>query len=246
MITSVQNEKIKQVQKLHQKKYRDESKLFLIEGKTAVLEVLSTSLELVELFVTEKCNIESDLPTTFVSEHVMAKLSTTDTPPQIIAVAKQLNWDIEAISNCKKIALFENIKDAGNLGTIIRSAKAFNIEAIILLGDCVELYNPKIVRSSVGLIGKIPICKSKNIDEVKAAFPNHKFIATTLGKDSTPFAKNLFADSFLLLFGSEADGLTPKTILECDIKIRLEMNGEVESLNLAIASSILFYELNKS
>ena len=171
----------------------------------------------------------------------MEKISTTESAPEAVAIAKQKILTINDIKNKKRIALLENIKDAGNLGTLIRSAAAFGIDAIILSGDTIDQYNPKVVRSTVGGLFKLPIVK-ESVDKTKEVFKNHNFIATVVNhKDTITPQKIDYEKPFVIMLGSEADGLTENAIKISNIKTTIPITKTTESLNLSVAGSILFY-----
>ena len=142
----------------------------------------------------------------------------------------------------KKVILLEGIKDAGNLGTILRSATAFGVDGVVLFGDCVDIYNPKTVRSSVGNLWKIPVAHVENFDDIKEIFKNFSKIVTL--PKSNNYLKN-FKPKYpcLVMFGSEADGLSDDLIKLSDESLKIEMKENVESLNLASSVSVIMYEL---
>ena len=140
MIESVNNERIKEYSKLNTKKYRDESGLFIVEGEHLVEEALKKT-QAVEIY-------SLDETYTQVSESVMRKLSSLSTPPNVLAVCKKLE-EGELKGN---ILILENLQDPGNLGTIIRSSVAFNIDTIVLSLDSVDLYNSKVIRATQGML----------------------------------------------------------------------------------------------
>src|SRR5574344_1246603 len=148
-ITSVNNDLIKEISKLQQKKYRTETKLFLLEGYKAIEE---TDVELEYILVKKDAKIpkKNCKEIILTTDAVLKKVASTDTPPEIIAVGVQKKFSKKDIKDAKRVLLLENIKDLGNLGTILRTSLAFNIDAIILYGETVDLYNPKCVRASVG------------------------------------------------------------------------------------------------
>ena len=131
----------------------------------------------------EGYNKFSKIETIETSEAVLSKISSTTTAPKIVAVAEQpkQHWS----EDYKKIILLEGIKDAGNLGTIIRSASAFGIDAIILYGDTIDLYNPKCVRASVGNLWKVPVFSIKTFKELNKLCKDFLPIATLPKKDNT-------------------------------------------------------------
>lgn len=249
-ITSVNNSKIKEIVKLHQKKYRDESNFFLVEGAKAIEEINNAKIEIEQIFVLKNSSWKLKFPenkVTVVNEAVMKKLSTTESIAEIITLAFKPKTDLVNVKKAKKIALFENIKDAGNLGTIIRSAAAFEVEAILLFGDTVDIYNPKVIRSSASNFFKLPILKISDINVLKTELKDFKIISTGLkSKNNITFNDIKLFDKSLIMFGSEADGLSNELLKLADYNLILDINKNVESLNLAVASSIIFYELNKA
>ena len=240
MISSTNNEKIKELSKLKIKKYRDESNKFLVEGKHLVEEAYKSN-SLLEVFTIED-RILFNVETTIITPDVMKKLSSTDTIPSIVGVVKKKE-DTEIIGD--KILLLDNIQDPGNLGTIIRSAAAFDIETIVLSNDTVDLYNPKVIRATQGMIFKMNIVigdiktamhmiRDKNItiygtDVVSGILPN------TLSTDE----KSRFA----LVVGNEGNGISPEVYSLCDKMLFIKMNNNVESLNVGVATSIILYEM---
>lgn len=243
-ITSVSNAKVKETVKLHQKKYRTESGLFLIEGYKPVHEAFLEKVEIETVFTTakhlEKFEFVKD-KIVLVTDAVIEKLSTTDSACEAVAVAKQVNISLEDIKNKTRIALLENTKDAGNLGTLMRSAAAFKIDAIVLCGDTIDPYNPKVVRSTVGGLFKVPFVKA-DLAKVKETFKNHNFIATVVNhKDVVELQTIDYTNPFVIMLGSEADGLTPEAVDVANIKTTIPISKSTESLNLSVAGSILFY-----
>lgn len=243
-ITSVSNNQVKEVVKLQQKKYRNQSEMFLLEGFKPIYEAFCVNFEIEKVFVTkehvEKFSFIKD-KLILVTDAVIEKISTTETAPEAVAVAKQVKFTLNDTKNHKKIALIENIKDAGNLGTLIRSAAAFGIESIVLCGDTIDIYNPKVVRSAVGALFKIPIIKTE-LEVTKQFFSGHNFIATVVNHDDTinPEQAN-YKKPFVIMLGSEADGLSAQAIAIADEKTTIPMTKSTESLNLSVAGSILFY-----
>ena len=243
-ITSISNTIVKETVKLHQKKYRNEKKLFLLEGYKPIFEAFQEKAEIDTVFVTKE-NIEKFKflkdKLVITTNAIMEKISTTESAPEAVAIAKQKILTINDIKNKKRIALLENIKDAGNLGTLIRSAAAFGIDAIILSGDTIDQYNPKVVRSTVGGLFKLPIVK-ESVDKTKEVFNNHNFIATVVNhKDTITPQKIDYEKPFVIMLGSEADGLTENAIKISNIKTTIPITKTTESLNLSVAGSILFY-----
>ncbi|MDD3150777.1 MAG: RNA methyltransferase [Candidatus Gastranaerophilales bacterium] len=253
-ISSVQNNLIKKVASYKQKKYRNEDGMFVIEGYKNVKEALDSRLCVENIFIDEK--FDKILPKFDenkiykVSEQVMKKMSSTDTPVNIIATAIQPKYTLNEILNKKNpaIVVLENIKDAGNLGTIIRTSAAANISGVILIGDTVDIYNPKTVRSSSANLWKIPIIKLDLVDfkkEILNKNKDFKIYATTLKEGAE--SKNIYEIDFkqpsILLFGSESDGISEELAKDTDMFVKIPMRENVESLNLSISAGIIIYEI---
>ena len=242
-ITSVNNDLVKEYAKLLQKKYRKDK--FILEGYKAIKEANDSKIEIEALFV-EKSHLEDfkffNKEIIKTNYAVLKKLSDTETPPVAVAIGIQKKYSPEIIKNLKKIILLEGIKDAGNLGTIIRSAVAFRADAIILYGDCVDIYNPKCVRSTVGNLWKIPVINIKTIEQLQKYTNNFTRIAT-LPRTNNLLKSFELKTPALIMFGSEADGLSEELIKYSTESIKIEMSKEVESLNLATSVSVIMYEL---
>jgi TrmH family RNA methyltransferase len=241
-ITSLNNDLIKETAKLQQRKFRDESGLFLLEGEKGVKEALACGIELTQLFVLENYDEFYKYNPTEVTEAVMSKISDTKTPPKVVAVGKQpkLEWK----NDYKKVVLLEDIKDAGNLGTILRTSCAFDVDALILFGDTVDLFNPKCVRASVGNLWKIPVFNIKNFDELKNKFKTFERIAT-LPKGENVVNLNDYTpqEKVLIMFGTESSGLSEQLKSYATKNVTIEMSDKVESLNLSISAGVILYKL---
>ena len=244
-ITSVNNEVVKNTVKLQQKKYRNSENKFLLEGYKAIKEAFDAGITIEKIFVDKNKTKEYDFLKDKIiqtTEPVLKKLSTTDSAPEAVAVGIQKIYDFDVLKKAKKVVLLEEIKDLGNLGTILRTAVAFQAEAIVLYGDSTDIYNPKCVRASVGNLWKIPIFQIKDFNLLEQIFGNFQRIATL--PRSKNFLKN-FDIKFpaLIMFGSEAAGLSDELIKFSTNSVKIEMAETVESLNLAVSVSIILYEL---
>ncbi len=240
LITSLNNEHIKELCKLNQKKYRDESDLFLIETKHLVLEAYKEGI-VKELILEQDEMFPLDVPTTYVTKQILKKLANTDNPSNVMAVVEKIK---EKDDIGEKILILDHIQDPGNLGTIIRSAVAFNIDTIVLSKDTVDLYNPKVVRSNQGMMFHINIISRdpiKFINDLKKK--DYKIIGTkvTNGKDVKD-AK--IYSHFALVIGNEGQGISNDIDNLCDEYLYIKMNENCESLNAGVAASILLYEIN--
>lgn len=241
-ITSVNNDLIKEITKLQQRKYREQQGLFLLEGNKAIEEAIEFGIEIEHLFEQEGySDFISNKKRIETTEAVLSKISSTTTPPKVVAVAKipNLKWK----NSFTKVVLLEDIKDAGNLGTILRTACAFNIDAIVLYGDTVDLYNPKCVRASVGNLWKIPTFNIKDFSDLEQYFSDFERIATLPKSESSIWLKDYTPqDKTLVMFGAESSGLSDKLKSFATKNVTIEMNNKVESLNLSISAGVFLYK----
>ena len=245
-IISVNNNLVKETAKLLLKKYRDKENKFLLEGFKCVDEAFKAGLNIEHVFVLkDKVQKYSFLKDKLISTNdaVLKKISDADTAPEIVAVAQKRMFSIKDIKNAKKLVLLENIKDLGNLGTILRTSVAFGAEGMILFGsECADIYNPKCVRSSVGNLCKIPFVYINSLDALCENFKNFEKVATL--PRSKIYLKD-FKVTFpaMVMFGSEADGLSDDLINFSTKQVKIEMNENVESLNLSVSCAVVLYKL---
>ena len=244
-ITSVNNELVKESAKLQQKKYRTQSGKFLLEGYKAIKEAFDCGIKLDKIFVEKSHLKEYEFAKDLIietTEPVLKKLTTTESAPEAIAIGFQKNYDKNLLKSTKKVVLLEDIKDLGNLGTIIRSSVAFGADAIVLYGESVDIYNPKCVRASVGNLWKLPIIHLTKIEELEDNFKDFERIAT-LPRTNNLLKTFVAKQPCLVMFGSEANGLSEDLIKFSTTSVKIEMAKTVESLNLATSVSVILYEL---
>lgn len=238
LITSINNQTIKELDKLKQKKYRDLEQKFLIEGEHLVEEAEKSGV-LEKIILLENSEYHSNLEKIYVSKNVMKKLSSLDTPPNIIGVCKMLSRKELG----KKVLLLDDIQDPGNLGTIIRSSVAFNVDSIVMSLNTVDLYNPKVIRSTQGMIFKINLIKD-DLGQVIEKLKSKNIPIYTTNVNGGENIKNINStDSYGLIMGNEGNGVKDEISTLADRKIYIPMNSKVESLNVSVAASILLYEL---
>ena len=240
LITSLNNEHIKQLIKLKDKKYRDESGLFLVDTKHLVMEAYKAGL-LKELILHKDELYPLDINITYVTNDILKKISQTTTPSRVMGlVGKKMEEDVIG----ERVLILDNIQDPGNLGTIIRSAVAFNIDTIVLSNDTVDLYNPKVVRASQGMIFHINIIRRnihKIIPELKSN--GYKIVGTKVTNGHDVKEASIYSH-FALIIGNEGHGISKDIDELCDEYLYIKMNEKCESLNASIAASIIMYEIN--
>ena len=239
MIESVNNEKIIKYSKLLQRKYRDEYDLYIASGEHLVLEALKRNL-VVDIFLLKETENIYGNNVTYVSENVLRKLTNLKTLPNVAAIVKKNN-ELDIRGN---VIMLDSIQDPGNLGTIIRSAVAFNIDTIILGDNTVDLYNEKVLRASEGMIFNINIIKKHLTDVIMDLKMNRYDIIGTKVDGGTDI-KKIKSKKFALLVGNEGSGVSKELLELCDNYAYIKMNEKCESLNVGVATSIIIHELNK-
>lgn len=242
LITSLDNDRIKNYIKLKDRKYRKREKKFIIEGVHLVLEACKVGI--VEEIILEKEEVfDTNLSVIYVTHEILKKISDMDSPSSIMALCKMKESEIVG----DKLLLLDDIQDPGNLGTIIRSAKAFNIDTIVLSPNTVDLYNSKVLRSTQGMVfhtnivirdlkETILLLKEKNIPIYGTKVDNGKDVSTLNSNEKEKYA---------LIMGNEGAGVHQELLNMCDTNFYIKMNENVESLNVGVATSIILYELNK-
>ena len=241
IITSLENNKIKDLVKLQSKKYRDSTNMFLVEGVHLVEEAYKSNL-LKEVFVVEGDSFNIDVPITYVSSEVMKKISTTDTVIDVVALCEKLD-NKEIIGN--KILLLDDIQDPGNLGTIIRSSVAFNVDTIILSPNTVDLYNSKVLRSTQGMFSHINIITMDLYDAINTIKSRNITVYGTNVNNGLDVRSISDTSSYALIMGNEGNGVKKEIQDMCDKNLYIKMSNNTESLNVGVACSILLYELER-
>ena len=240
LYTSTENKKIKYIKKLNKKKYRDEYNEFLIEGEHLVIEAYKCGI-LKELILEEGSNFNLDINTSYVTSNILKFISELDNPPKVMGICSKKQD--EEIGN--KVLLLDDIQDPGNLGTIIRSSVAFNIDTIVLSTFSVDLYNSKVLRATQGMIFNINIIE-RDLKEliIKLKKDGYKIYGTKVngGKSLKNVEKR---EKFAIIMGNEGNGVKEDILNLCSDYIYIDMNSACESLNVGVATSIILYELNK-
>ena len=241
-ISSTQNDLVKYCVKLQDSSFRKKEGLIFVDGEKTIQGLVDEGITFEYLF----CNSEEAISKkakikklVIATKPVLDKISTLKSPNNIAGIIKEPVIDKNLFLNMNRIALIENIKDPGNLGTIIRSAAAFSIEGIILFNECVDLYNTKTIRSTAQNIFKIPIVRTSDFEFIKKLKQNHKLISLVVNSKKN-FVDYKFDDKYILALGSEASGLTKEMVELSDELLTFEMDNNVESLNLGICASVAF------
>ena len=253
MITSSANQQMKHLSQLMKRaKERKKEQVFVVEGIKMFQEAPADTV--VSVYVSEsfleKPEHEKCLQGyryEVVSDAVFREISDTQTPQGILAVVRRMEYTAEDIlGETPHVLVLENIQDPGNLGTIFRTAEAAGATGIVLSKDCVDLYNPKVIRSTMGAIFRIPFIYT---DDLKGTIDELKregitvYAAHLKGENSYDMEDYKTACAFLI--GNEGNGLTEETAACADRKILIPMEGGAESLNAAVASAVLMFEAGR-
>ena len=235
-ITSLTNSKIKKWVSLHQKKYRDETGLFLVEGEHLIEEALKANC--VDTIITDTTSPFDFENVVEVTPQIMKKLSTHTSDEHYIAVCHKLAKDVK---KARRVVLLDEVQDPGNVGTIIRSAVSFGYDAIYLSENSCDIYNDKTIRSTQGALFDIPIITG-NLKDIITSLKKDGFTIYSLAlRDATPFSKVKEKDKMAFIFGNEGNGIHEDIIDLSDEVVKIEMQ-KFESLNVAIAAGIVLYK----
>lgn len=238
-ITSLQNKKVKEWCLLHKKKYRDETRQFLIEGEHLIEEALKEGIVETILY-SNWCPFEFG-NCIEVTEGILEKVSDNPSGASYIAICNQKEKEPSCYN---RILLLDGIQDPGNLGTLIRTAVSFSFDAIYCSKETVDLYNEKTIRSTQGALFHIPVIR-KDLMEVIPFLKDKKVkvIATSLN-NAVSMESIIEEENMAFILGNEGQGVSQKVIETSDISMRIDMHG-FESLNVGVAGGIIMYKYRK-
>lgn len=255
MITSCANKGVKEVIQLNQKiKARREQGLFIAEGIKMFLEAPADIIEKIyssETFVKQMpdaCRIKVETLGArheTVSDDIFRKMSDTQTPQGIMCVVRQMQYTMESMftTNSPLIIILESIKDPGNLGTIIRTAEGAGVTGIIMSKDTVDIYNPKTIRATMGSVYRMPFLYAQQPDNIIEEMRKRKIAVYAAHLQGAKIYDTCdYRQGTAFLIGNEANGLRAETASKADLAVKIPMSGNVESLNAAVAASLLMYE----
>jgi RNA methyltransferase, TrmH family len=252
MLSDPRSERIKGIARLNQKDARYETGLFLLEGFQGLKELIEQPELVVEVFATEQAlnqhpELFEALPVevSLVSDRVMDKISDTKTPQGVVAVVRQIDVDLDLVISNKPrlVAILDQVRDPGNAGTILRAADAAGADAVIFSKDSVDLYNPKLVRSTTGSLFHLDTVTNLDLTQAIAklkAAGLQIFAAAGSGESITGLST--LSEPTAWIFGNEAHGVSEQLMSLADRTVALPIFGSAESLNLATAASVCLYQ----
>lgn len=256
MLTSLNNPLIKQIRKLHNSKERKKQNLFLLEGTNLIEAAIKENCPLKEVCLTAQWQdhhpqLYQKLPllaqrVELVSPEILQKISTTVNPDGIIATAIPQPPQYNSNSPLKLGLMMERLQDPGNLGTIIRTAVATGVEALWLSQESVDPENPKVLRASVGEWFRLPMITGQSLREIIKFYQSQGVqVVATLPQAQKIYWEIDYTQPTMILLGNEGAGLSDDLAMLADEQIRIPLQNQVESLNVAIATAIILYEAQR-
>ena len=253
LITSKDNEIIKNIKKLKDKKYRNEQKEYIIEGIKLIQEAIEENAKIKMIIVCEGCVEEGIIEQKllyqiakynciYVSEKIFSSITDVKTPQGMLAVIEMENSEEKIKYDEDIIFVLDGIQDPGNLGTILRTIDSVGLTQVIVSKDTVDAYNPKVVRSTMGAIFRVKVIESQDLIRTMRNIKKHKFgiIATSL--DTNDSIYDIDYNKKVIVIGNEANGVSKEILNIADEKTKIPMLGKTESLNAAVATSVIAYE----
>ncbi|MBQ4088207.1 MAG: RNA methyltransferase [Clostridia bacterium] len=247
-ISSAENEYIKTLVKLKDRKYRERFGLFIVEGERSARDAVSSgfpvdSVVMTESYFERRDNVFSEQNIITVPDKLFKALCDTKTPQGVLAVAKLPEGNRE-ISG-KTYICCDCIQDPGNAGTIIRSADAFGFDGVIFMKGSVDVFSPKVIRSSMGSVFHIPVITDVDAKWLNAKKQEGYFLSVTaLHRDSVALRCGTFTDQQIFVIGNEGNGVSDAVLSMADETVHIPMQGSAESLNAGVAASVLMYEVS--
>lgn len=250
VITSADNQYLKLGRKLKQRKYRERENKFLLEGRVPVAEALRRHPAAVEVILVTAAQADwlARQPQTGyaagqIDEQAMAQLCDTETPQGVAAIVRRPVHEPKQLARDAGLLLYlEGLSDPGNLGSIIRSALAFAVDAVLLGPGCVDAYSPKVVRASMGGILSLPLLPNVDLEQLLDLKRQGWRLTGSSPGAATDYYVNAFSGKDIVIMGSEATGMSAGIQGICDSVIRIPINSAIESLNVAAACAIILAE----
>ncbi|MGN0703529.1 MAG: TrmH family RNA methyltransferase [Lentihominibacter sp.] len=254
IITSKDNQLYKTAFRLTKKKYRDEYGMYLLEGVKPLLDALGTGISVRNIFLCDGMTAEADFPdeiTVKLDRKLFERLSDTGTSQGVIAVAEKLRYDYETFSENagmqgSNIVVLDRLQDPGNIGTIVRTAEAAGYRGIIATAGSGDIYSPKVVRAAAGSLFRVPVLQvDDSMEAVNMLRKMNKRIVTAALDTDIYYYQTDLTENIALVIGNEGQGVSEVFMKSSDIKVRIPMEGSIESLNAAVAAGILMYQSQK-
>jgi len=253
VISSKDNETIKYIKKLKEKKHREETNCYIIEGIKLVKEAIEENAKIKYIVICEDCddavkleqNLLYDIAKNnclYVTKKLFLSISDVTTPQGVLAVIEKKKGTEQIDYNDDIIVALDGIQDPGNLGTILRTVDSANLKQIILSKNSADPYNPKVVRSTMGAIFRVNIIEAENLAEILKEIKKHNFDVVVTSLETEESIYNLEYKNKIIVIGNEANGVSKEIQKIADKKVKIPMLGKTESLNASVATGIMVYE----
>jgi len=248
IITSRENKIFKLAKLLKTQKGRNEKSMFMIEGFRSVKDALAKGIKAECVIVKDgtDLSLSYDCPVYAFAPKLFSEIAETVTPQGVIAVCRMEKKTLSDIIKEEKrcVIMCESLQDPGNIGTIIRTAHAADCGGIVLTKGCCDLYNPKIVRATMSGMFSVPVVQGEESAAVIEYFKNngYKIVAGALTESAVDFYSADLSGNVLIIVGNEGNGVEKSTLSLCDSILKIPMRADAESLNAAVAGSIMMYE----
>ena len=253
VITSKDNEIVKHIKKLSDKKYRDQNNCYIIEGIKLVEEAIQEEAQIDKIIICEECTKTSEISKSlmyeiakhdciYVTEKIFKMLTQVMNPQGIMAVIKKNKERPQVKFDEDIIVALDDIQDPGNLGTILRTVDSIGLKQLIVSKGTADVYNPKVVRSSMGAIFRVEVIEVENLKETIEMMKrnNYELVVTSLQTESSIY--DVDYNKKIIVIGNEANGVSQEIQDMADKKIKIPMLGKTESLNASVATAIILYE----
>lgn len=253
VITSKDNDLIKDIKKLKEKKYRDISKKYVVEGIKLVGEAIQEKADIEHIVICDDCVKDNffdkklmyeiaKLNCVYVTSKVFSSITDVTNPQGILAVIKRPEKDPKINYNEDIIVVLDGIQDPGNLGTILRTVDSANLKQIVVSNETADAYNSKVVRSTMGAIYRVNIIKSEDLIKDLANMKKHGFEVVVTSLDTEDSVYDIEYMKKVIVIGNEANGVSKEVQDLADKKVKIPMLGKTESLNASVATGIMVYE----
>lgn len=252
VITSKDNDNIKKIKKLKEKKYRKQEGKYIIEGSKLIEEAIKENAKIEQIIVCEDCITEATnsnllyeiakYDCIYVSEKVFKTLTDVSTPQGMLAVIKKKDNKKEVNYNEDMIVILDGVQDPGNMGTILRTIDSAGLSQVIVTKEVVDAYSPKVVRSTMGAIFRVNIIETEDKLKMIKEIKKHKFNVAATSLEASKSIYDVEFNKIAIVIGNEANGVSQEVLDLADTKMIIPMPGRTESLNASVATGILIYE----
>lgn len=253
VISSKDNEFIKHIKKLKDKKYRDISKEFIIEGIKLIKEAIEEKAEIKQIVVCDNCQNTDVIPKelmyeiakyecVYVTENIFKTISDVNTPQGILAIIGRNTAETEIDYTQDIIVALDDIQDPGNLGTILRTVDSVGLNQILVSKGTADSYNPKVVRSTMGAIFRVKIIECEDLENTLKEVKKHKYQLAITSLQTKNSIYDVEFNKKVIVIGNEANGVKKEIQDMADVKVKIPMLGKTESLNASVATGIVLYE----